>query len=156
MHEFVFRSRKYLSAWYIPDGSYSNPCVQPTWDWQSVSTRRGQREWKRDLWRSEWLNLGFQISLILEVLATSNPYVKMNEFWDFFFNEVNGCFLQRSVLCVCFSMSIKTSSSEKKTILCLTFVTARHPAFQAQRVLNFKLVAKSWKDGRELASCLCP
>lgn len=92
MHEFVFRSRKYLSAWYIPDGSYSNPCVQPTWDWQSVSMRRGQREWKRDLWKSEWFNLGFQISLILQVLAPSSPYVKINEL-RYFFNEVNGCFL---------------------------------------------------------------
>lgn len=120
MPEFVFRSRKYLSAWYIPDGSYSNPCVQPTWDWQSVSMRRGQREWKRDLWRSEWFNLGFQISLILQVHTTSSPYVKMNELWGFFFLMKWMDAFYSVVLCLYFSMSRKTycslSSSEKKTL----------------------------------------
>lgn len=43
------------------------------------------RESERDLWRSEWFNLGFQNSLILQVLTTSSPYVKMNEFWDLLF-----------------------------------------------------------------------
>lgn len=55
------------------------------------------------------------------------------------------------VLYVYFSMSRETycslSSSEKKTAF-PDSITKRPPAFQAQRVLTFKLVAKSQKDGR--------
>lgn len=134
MHEFVFRSRKYLSAWYVPDGSYSNPCVQPTWDWQSVSMRKEQREWKRDLWKSEWFNLGFQISLILQVLAPSSPYVKMNG--DIFLMKWMDVFYSVRV-CVCFSLRKHSSlSSSEKEKLGFDFVAARRSTISGSKSFN--------------------